>query len=1246
MSFYTHTIQTSLPTSTGSQTYRVPGLRNIKGALFTVIGTTNDEGNSTDSKLSFGFADVSDNVWSTSWTLENGSSPRNCNSSLQELPVYIKGTSFVAEVSASLTQFIDDGVILNFTNVSSAYKFRITFFGGTHIEEFYVGNTSSTISSGASLSITDPGFKPSFLIMSSNKNASIGDTVDGYYLNIGYAADNGGSVSQQTFTFSEDDGTSGNATFTKNTTDSILYAINSSGTGADFDVSVSSFDGRGFTLTATSDGASSGDINYVAVKLKAPYKAYVGADTMPSPSSGIEEFTGYGISPEFIMFMQNRTLSASSSIINDRSSHGIASISRNIDNNTIINNTDYLRINESDPAGSSSYHSDTLIRGFYDGGVSEYTYEYHSFTDDGYKADFTVSGIENVVNVLAIGTSEDPKPGKAKIAVVTTRSNGSSVQTFSKPGFGTPKAAYFIASAATTEETKTNHARLSVGATDGIREWAIQTRSENGLANVDSSTTYANDRCIVIMTAATGSSIDGTASFNKFVRDGVELTWNDTYSDATICCILFGGEDLEVRADNTPITNTEDAFTTISDLGFNPEFIFTNLSAGDRLSAPTTFATRSGIEFSTGIVHRDSETDVVTQLSMANESVNGSSPSEGAIESRDNYGILDLSSGDPVAALEFSSFNSSGFSTILKLGTFSDTSDLFYLAVSTKGRLKSKALMERVFNGTESAGDIVEFNSTSFYSQFNYRLLLHLTKNTGGTGTNSGGYGFFASDKANCFSGVYLEKDGASTTVTNSYYSIDGPKIPHPDNTASKDLLMNFRTLSDQGGCYEYEDPPGTGDFDRDFPTLYVEEDAEENEIEIITIENPGTTGEVSYNIAGFGVPKAAMVLSNNSSAIDGSFYTDAVISLGFTDGIKENAISNFFNDNVNPSENRRYAFNDTFILSYEGFAGNYADAASFVKWTDQGVTVNWSRANNEAKYLTLTLFRGSDLNAHVDTFTLPGSQNNSTSITDPNFKPDNIYFSVPEGLYTNTADVNSKNEFIFNFGIATKYITDIKQSCLSFNSPNGVSPTENRLRLSTNRCSKVVGESVNYGLELISFDNQGFTVTARDSNPGSNKECGYLAINFDKKSKNNIIDYQYISSTGEDIIRTLYLRPSFCILLLSSLPELNSTYSSADSAEGVGLSIVTKYSQMAYCIVANDNVSTTDASCILDRNSLLIARPGITITKAKTTDFNSNGLSLNYTSNSGDNNYSVLYGMYITNTVEKARLLWVPNPI
>jgi hypothetical protein len=231
-------------------------------------------------------------------------------------------------------------------------------------------------------------------------------------------------------------------------------------------------------------------------------------------------------------------------------------------------------------------------------------------------------------------------------------------ESFTKSGFGTPKAAIFCLSNEYTDDDNQNHAVWAMGiAESATRRYCIMGTSEAGLSTSDSYRRISNTSCIAHLQYTDGT-LRQAADFSAWVTDGVEIEWEtlDMVLSTTapiITIVLLTGSDLSVYVGDFTSPAVFEGITDVTAPGFQPDQVIC-LSCASTTAFDTT---GNGLRLTVGFA--DNLGDVVTMSSLNMLSTDAVSTT--AVRNMvSTLGVVSMP--DASAAFDLQSFDSSGFS--------------------------------------------------------------------------------------------------------------------------------------------------------------------------------------------------------------------------------------------------------------------------------------------------------------------------------------------------------------------------------------------------------------------------------------------------------------------------------------------------------------------------------------------------------------------------------------------------------
>jgi hypothetical protein len=243
-------------------------------------------------------------------------------------------------------------------------------------------------------------------------------------------------------------------------------------------------------------------------------------------------------------------------------------------------------------------------------------------------------------------------------------------------GIGTPKAAMFYLTPAIAQNTAVDHARLSVGATDGTNSRVIHGRTRTGVTTSD---TRRRGRTAAVcqMYAGTATTIEAEASFSQWITDGVRINWSTAPPAGwLLTVVLFGGSDVSAYVGDFATSGTNGGTNDVTAPGFKPSMVFsfgngTGLNNSDQTHHPLNL----------GVAVRGAA-DSITQrgASWATLHSSTSHPVTAAIDNR--YFQVNLNpAGGYSRSAELTLWLSNGFRCTMRQGDTAAALTLAYLAL-------------------------------------------------------------------------------------------------------------------------------------------------------------------------------------------------------------------------------------------------------------------------------------------------------------------------------------------------------------------------------------------------------------------------------------------------------------------------------------------------------------------------------------------------------------------------------------
>jgi hypothetical protein len=341
------------------------------------------------------------------------------------------------------------------------------------------------------------------------------------------------------------------------------------------------------------------------------------------------------------------------------------------------------------------------------------------------------------------------------------------LQSFEVAGFGTPKAAMFIVTAATTEAISTNGAAIACGITDGSSQFSISASSQDGPTNAVCRNYKSNTGCIALLT--TTGSLDAVAVFSAWTANGVQINWTNAPATAVlVTVILFGGADLSVYAGAFQASDSIGVNTTVTAPNFQADQLMVLGSV-----ASSWDAVLSNASMQIGFADRGA---TISQCCSSWYATDGAGSSFGS-NIVSNAFVSENGIGS--TAIEITAFSATGFTAITRIAG----SQLWYPYLALRYATANGAAGHSAFV-VDSPTNIVppaKSVTTTFKPQFVLQLptgatvtstaILQSPRQTSATGAGSYGIAAFSAFANEIFSSSIGDDDQAGFMDTESFSS-------------------------------------------------------------------------------------------------------------------------------------------------------------------------------------------------------------------------------------------------------------------------------------------------------------------------------------------------------------------------------------------------------------------------------------------------------------------------------------------
>jgi len=347
---------------------------------------------------------------------------------------------------------------------------------------------------------------------------------------------------------------------------------------------------------------------------------------------------------------------------------------------------------------------------------------------------------------------------------------------------------------------------------------------------------------------------------------------------------------------------------------------------------------------------------------------------------------------------------------------------------------------------------------------------------------------------------------------------------------------------------------------------------------EAAAITSGGPTQD--FTVSGFGTPKAAMFVVTKGVTL-GTSIDDLLVSIGFTDGTRERCFSAVCEHGLTTSDNFRRMANDEVIQIPLETDGTIDGEANFDSFITDGVRINWGNLPSAANRVVVYLFKGDNLSVHVNDFTSPSTQDASTDVTDPGFEPHQVICVTHRAALNDTAAANAA----FSLGFCDNGASVIQKS-VNWLSIDALTTTACSHYYASARVARSLSDTAALaGVELTSFDSNGFSATTRDA--ATNTTCIYLALRYGDGEQHWI---ETIGSPNISSGNFAWTDPGFTpqlVLLCPTEQTAEDTFNNNFVVGGIGLCGFTATEEFSCACASEQGQANTDTISITEAVAL-----------------------------------------------------------
>ena len=381
--------------------------------------------------------------------------------------------------------------------------------------------------------------------------------------------------------------------------------------------------------------------------------------------------------------------------------------------------------------------------------------------------------------------------------------------------------------------------------------------------------------------------------------------------------------------------------------------------------------------------------------------------------------------------------------------------------------------------------------------------------------------------------------------------------------------------------------------------------------IEQVVVAVPTTTGNQDITIAGFGTPKAAIVILSGAVSAD-TARAHGLLSIGFADSAGTAYVAgNCAQDAQATAATGRTNYNGS-LVSFPNFAGGARtnEVATFVSWITDGIRINWATAPAAAYLMTVIFFGGngtiSSKVGSVDLGTGTAAINTTLGFTPSLIFP--LGVGIAADLVTGGLSVT-----MGAWGPSSG-----QGSISSINVDAAATKDLQGYASNTNGFAQLTSAGLQYTVALGTYTN-GFSATPSVS--AASDIMGYLALEFAAGTGVNVSVETLPTATGAFSKTGLSFQPGF---LLEASAKISAAIGTVDNVDSEGFTITGicrtrtgAASVFAAALGGDDGAATSDESSWYGYNANIEytgVGGGSRATYASFTSFNADGWTKNLT--------------------------------
>jgi hypothetical protein len=367
------------------------------------------------------------------------------------------------------------------------------------------------------------------------------------------------------------------------------------------------------------------------------------------------------------------------------------------------------------------------------------------------------------------------------------------------------------------------------------------------------------------------------------------------------------------------------------------------------------------------------------------------------------------------------------------------------------------------------------------------------------------------------------------------------------------------------------------------------------------------------------GETPSCVIFTITPAVTNGTPVDDTILAVGWADE-SGNSQALCFNadDGVNPTDTGTRFVADPLVIANATTQAVEA-RGEFVSWITNGIRINWAIGEVPAAAFRINAwFLAGDITIDVGSLLMHATIGQTASVSSLSGTPHIVFGMCAVNIVDTGADDNG-GHWRSSWGVAVNDGSETQRG-IGAQNRNGVALSDNRSSLNTNYMIRAVantGSSWEYGMELTSFDANGFTMTTRDGSR-ADTEMLYLAITLDGVRQFSLETFATKSgTTGEKASTNPGFEPE-SLLIGMTMAESVDTIDVTDTIGGTfGLAMADDATLISAAWQGDSGIIPSNEATIVDSKINLPnedGTTGITATIPSGGIFQSTGFNLDFT--------------------------------